>query len=318
MPTTILRLEEALYKCDYSDEPMGKYEFPARTVAGRKGIPFSCRECIWFEDKVPLFCIIVRDVEDTKHVVRAAEGCTCLVMHGDVFFPSGRLGMAGLKHVILMRDDDQPFALPEISPDNALLVCVYGNVMRRLDGVLDAEVSSGGYFSRHRKGDESELCTLLVGHTDVCVDFATISGDIHKNMDITMKQVFISHPSPLFFAVSSRIKSVLIKLHNENIEALPKILDTPATFKKLTEPRRRFTSSEIFAECYKQDVYGDTFEDRTMLRHCDDEMQLDCDSAIIRNTDVQACIGSGLSMHEITTDQVEHKCKDCSGLYWSQ
>ena len=318
MTTQILRLEEALYKRDYSNEPVGNYEFPARTESGRKAIPFACRECIWFEEKVPLFFVMVYSDKDIKHVVRASENCTCLVMHGDVFFPSGPLGRSGHKHVILMRDDDQPFALPTMSDNCALVVRIQGTVMRRLDGMLDHEISSGGYFSRHQKPEHSELCTLLVGHTDVCVDFATVEIEKTKNTDLLMKRSFIAHPSPLVVASSSRIKSVLIKLHDERINLLPRILDTPPSFKKLTEPRRYFLASEIFENCgladvdFCSEIHSDFTTDQEH-RENDDEMDLGDDCNVILVSDVTHCISKNVAAPHTETTWL-----DCSGLYWSQ
>ena len=271
-------VQGAVFGRPKTDEFVMKCAFPRRNGSS-KLIDFHKSEVVWWTEHVPLFAVLVKKKEDIQnHVegIRSVDNiANFMLLHGSIFTPSGVLNKGAPSQVVMMRTDEQEWSWPFASENNPLLVCIYGTVLRRLDGKLDPDVVSGGIFSRHAVGDTPEDCIMFLasaregGRNLVKINFINV-GPSHESVTAHLQRFYTGNLDDVPQSSSSEIRSVIVKQHCCELPSIKSLFQ----FKRdvsfalpfsLTEAQPHFRhlhmkAQDVFADCGNDDVMACDFE----------------------------------------------------------
>lgn len=269
-------VQGAFFDRPKTDEHLMQCAFPRRDGSS-KLIQFHKSEVVWWTEHVPLFAVLVKQKEDIQNYmegIRSVENmANFMLLHGSVFTPSGVMNKGAPSQVVMMRTDEQDWSWPSACENNPLLVCIYGTVLRRLDGKLDPDVVSGGIFSRHAVGDTPEDCIMFLasaregGRNLVKINFINVSP-LHEILIGHLQRFYSGNLDDVPLSSSCEIRSVIVKQHCCKLPSIKSLFQvkTNMCFElpfSLTQTQPHFRHLHMKA----QDVFADNDNDDVLA--CD-------------------------------------------------
>lgn len=277
-------VQGAVFGRPKTDEHVMQCAFPRRDGSS-KLINFYKSEVVWWTEHVPLFAVLVKKKEDIQNYlegIRSVQNiANFMLLHGSIFTPSGVLNEGAPSQVVMMRTDEQDWSWPSACESNPLLVCIYGTVLRRLDGQLDADVVSGGIFSRHAVGDTPEDCIMFLasaregGRNLVKIKFINVSPS-HQSVTAYLQRFYSGSLDDLPQSSSSFIRSVIVKQHCCRLPSIKSLFQFKCCDMSFALPISLTETQPDFRHLHMkaQDVFADTGDDNVMACDFESDVQV--------------------------------------------